>query len=279
MNQALDVLDSRRAASQQPVRRYDGSMTDEPSHSASLCYRTYAANSSIASHIHATPSLTVVLGGGYEETIGGRVAVQDCRSALICPEGLPHAQRFGADGARKIIVTPAADLLDYLVTTLPFRAAPAARSTPIRELAARIDAERRTNDAFSRGAIAGLIWQVAAEMGRDLAGASVPTSVIVRRACAVIDAVQGQVISVAALCRVIDCHPATLTRAFRRELGCTPGEYQRRSRVQKAADMLKATRLPIAQVAADCGFCDQAHLARSFHAVLGCSPSEYRKRA
>jgi AraC family transcriptional regulator len=75
------------------------------------------------------------------------------------------------------------------------------------------------------------------------------------------------------------CHPATLTRAFRRELGCTPGDYQRRLRVERAARLLRDTSMPLADVAAACGFCDQSHLARSFRHVLGCTPSDYRRRA
>lgn len=221
----------------------------------------------------------MVLGGDYQETIVGRTASQNRGSALVCPEGQPHAQQFGQLGARKIIVTPGDVLLDYLVTTTPFRSAPATRSTAIGRLAAGIDVERRTNDPFSKGAIEGLVWQVAAEIGRCLAGGPFPASAIVRRACALIDTMEGQPISVTALCRHVDCHPATLTRAFRREHGCTPGAYQRRLRVGKAAEMLAGTRLPVAEIATSCGFCDQAHLARSFHAVLGCSPSDYRRRA
>ena len=175
----------------------------------SFAYRTYDAGSSLASHSHPRPSLTIVLGGSYEEAIGGRSALEARGSALVCPAGLPHAQRFGASGARKIIVTPEGDLLDYLTGTTPFRTAPAARSSVIGRLAARIDAERRTGDAFSRGAIEGLIWQASAELGRGLDGASVPSSLIVRRACALIDAMDGEPLSLAELCHHIGCHPAT----------------------------------------------------------------------
>ena len=254
-------------------------MEERPVSATSFAYRTYDAGSGIMSHSHSYPSLTIVLGGGYEEEIGGRSGLEARGSALVCPAGIPHAQRFGARGARKIIVTPSGDLLDYLTGTMPFQSAPVARSTAIGKLATRMDAERRTGDAFSRGAIKGLIWQASAELGRGVAGASVPASTIVRRARALIDAADGEPLSVAALSRYVDCHPATLTRAFRREHGCTPGTYQRDLRVRKAAGMIRTTALPIAAIATSCGFCDQAHLARSFRAVLGCSPSEYRRRA
>jgi len=242
-------------------------------------YRTYEGGSRIGQHVHTDSTLTLVLGGGYEETIGGRSSDQSRGSALVCPKGMPHAQRFGPAGARKLIVVPGAELLDYLATTTPFAAAPASRSTEISKLAARIDIERQMDDLFARGAIGGLIWQVAAEMGRDLTSAAVPSSTIVQRARSILDAEDVLPMSITVLCGVIGCHPATLTRAFRREHDCTPGEYQRRLRVLRAADQLKRTRAPIAEIATSCGFCDQAHLARSFRSILGCSPSDYRKCA
>jgi AraC family transcriptional regulator len=50
-------------------------------------------------------------------------------------------------------------------------------------------------------------------------------------------------------------------------------------RVERAARLLRDTAMPLADVAAACGFCDQSHLARSFRHVLGCTPSDYRRRA
>lgn len=245
----------------------------------SFAYRTYAASSNISIHQHSSPSLTIVLGGSYEEAICGKSIIEQRGSALICPAQLPHSQQFGVRGARKLIVTPDGDLLDYLVSTISFDLAPVGRSTRIERLAAQIDRERLTQDAFSRVAIEGLIWQACAELGRALDGSMVPTAKIVRRARAAIEAVDGELLSVVDLARHLSCHPATLNRAFRKEYGCTPGSYQRELRVKKAAGMIRGTRRPIAEIAACCGFCDQAHLARSFRAVMGCSPSEYRLRA
>jgi AraC family transcriptional regulator len=253
----------------------------DPSHPAVslFSHRSYAAHSDIAPHMHSSPSLTLVLGGAYEERIAGRSAPQGEGSALICPEGMSHAQRFGARGARKIIVTPGPVLLDYLKTATPFAAAPSARSATIGRLARQIGMERSLADAFSDAAMEGALWQVAALLGRSIAGASTSASSIARRARRLIEAAGDEPIPLAILCRETNCHPATLTRAFRRDYGCTPGEYQRRLRVERAGRLLRDTVMPLAEVAATCGFCDQSHLARSFRQVLGCTPSDYRRRA
>ena len=63
------------------------------------------------------------------------------------------------------------------------RAAGKNEGAPPRDLFDLMVAARdpETNDAFSEAAIEGLLWQVAAEMGRGVAGASVASSAIVRR--------------------------------------------------------------------------------------------------
>lgn len=73
-------------------------------------------------------------------------------------------------------------------------------------------------------------------------------------------------------------HPVHLTRTFRRFFGCTPGEYLRERRLEKAASLLAGSRLPLSEVALESGFADQSHLAKAFKRAYGVTPSEYRCR-
>ena len=66
-----------------------------------------------------------------------------------------------------------------------------------------------------------------------------------------------------------------LLRAFHRALGLPPHQYLMNVRIQRAQAML-SRRLPIARVAAACGFSDQSHLNRCFKRVLGVTPGRYR---
>jgi AraC-like DNA-binding protein len=68
--------------------------------------------------------------------------------------------------------------------------------------------------------------------------------------------------------------PSHLCRVFRRATGMTPHAYQVQVRVRLARTLLLAGR-PIAQAAAEAGFCDQAHLTRHFTRTLGLSPGHY----
>src|SRR5690606_17528067 len=53
---------------------------------------------------------------------------------------------------------------------------------------------------------------------------------------------------------LVGVHPIHLTRAFRRFFHCTPGDYLRRCRAERAAGLLRSTRLPLADVALAAGF-------------------------
>jgi AraC family transcriptional regulator len=66
---------------------------------------------------------------------------------------------------------------------------------------------------------------------------------------------------------------------FRRQNGCTVGEYVRRLRVDFALRQLSETENPLSEIAAAAGFADHSHLTRTFKAYLGLTPSEYRKNS
>jgi AraC family transcriptional regulator len=68
-------------------------------------------------------------------------------------------------------------------------------------------------------------------------------------------------------------------RQFRATVGLTPHQFVLRQRVQRASRLIKAGKLPLAQVAVQCGFHDQAHLTRVFRSIVGTTPGAYSRRA
>jgi AraC family transcriptional regulator len=74
-------------------------------------------------------------------------------------------------------------------------------------------------------------------------------------------------------------HPAWLARAFRAWRGEGMAETVRRRRVERATLRLRENVLPLADIALECGFCDQSHMNRAFNAVLGRTPLEVRREA
>ena len=66
-------------------------------------------------------------------------------------------------------------------------------------------------------------------------------------------------------------------RCFRQAIGITPITYLKNYRLQCAAELLKSTDLPVADIGGRCGFQEMSYFSRSFRQIYGCTPSQYRK--
>ncbi|MFO1448291.1 MAG: AraC family transcriptional regulator [Opitutaceae bacterium] len=71
--------------------------------------------------------------------------------------------------------------------------------------------------------------------------------------------------------------PARLTRLTKRLLGLTPGQLILQTRLQAAAERLRATDDAVAHIALDCGFYDHSAFTRHFKAATGLAPLAYRQ--
>jgi AraC family transcriptional regulator len=67
------------------------------------------------------------------------------------------------------------------------------------------------------------------------------------------------------------------SRAFLRGVGESPCGYLRRRRVELAQNLMLSTGKSLAEIALECGLCDQSHLTKSFRRVVGMSPSAWRR--
>ncbi|WP_336207843.1 GlxA family transcriptional regulator [Nonomuraea sp. LPB2021202275-12-8] len=67
-----------------------------------------------------------------------------------------------------------------------------------------------------------------------------------------------------------------LTRLFLKHLGQTPGRFVRQARTEAAAHLLASTSLPMAAIAARCGFGTAETLRQAFVDRYGIPPSRYR---
>lgn len=67
-----------------------------------------------------------------------------------------------------------------------------------------------------------------------------------------------------------------LSRIMSRAIGCTFPELLQRYRLEKAADLLRSSDMPIAQLAQQCGFGSASYFTASFKRIYGMVPSGYR---
>ncbi|MFY0689207.1 MAG: helix-turn-helix transcriptional regulator [Cyclobacteriaceae bacterium] len=72
---------------------------------------------------------------------------------------------------------------------------------------------------------------------------------------------------------------STFKREFKKIYSDTPMNYQRKKRLQKAADLLNQSDESISHIAYQCGYNDLAHFTKSFKAQFNLSPSKYRMDA
>lgn len=66
-------------------------------------------------------------------------------------------------------------------------------------------------------------------------------------------------------------------REFKRIVGTSPGQYHLNLRIRRAGQLLRETRLPVGQIAAQLGFESDFHFSRIFKQKVGLAPSQYRK--
>jgi AraC-like DNA-binding protein len=67
-----------------------------------------------------------------------------------------------------------------------------------------------------------------------------------------------------------------LLRVFKQAFGTTPARYLERRRMERARDLLHATALPIADVAARCGYSNLSAFGRAFRRAWGTSATSLR---
>lgn len=84
-------------------------------------------------------------------------------------------------------------------------------------------------------------------------------------------------IALADLAAAVSLSISQFCRKFKVTAGEPPHKYLVRMRVERASQLLRADRTPIAEVAVRCGFSHQEHLTRVMRAHLGTTPAALRR--
>ena len=230
-------------------------------------------------HEHEPASFSLVLAGGYSETVGQKTF--DCRPATVVfrPPAESHSVAFADAPVRIFRLDLRAPWLERLGVT-PARAhAPAAARGGARAwLALRLYREFCEADEFSPLAVEGLALELWAETARATARetSAHPPRWLERARAMLREQTPADDLTLARVAAEVGVHPSRLAHEFRRSFGVTAGEYLRRLRVERAADALSGTDLSLSEVAAASGFYDQSHLTNAFKRATGATPAQYR---
>jgi AraC-like DNA-binding protein len=86
-------------------------------------------------------------------------------------------------------------------------------------------------------------------------------------------------ISIAKLSSASNLSASQFRKRFRGLFGLSPNEFILRTRLQRAARLLKGTDDPLIRIALDCGFGDQSYFTKRFRDFFGVTPRRYRLTA
>jgi AraC family transcriptional regulator len=114
----------------------------------------------------------------------------------------------------------------------------------------------KTNSAQFRGGLS----RAQARLSKDLLEANLDGSIALR--------------DVAKACGLSTSH---FNRAFKETFGKPPYRWLIERRIDRARELMANSRLPLADVAARCGFADQSALNRSFRRIHRTSPGQWRR--
>jgi AraC family transcriptional regulator len=246
-------------------------------HGVAVTESRFAPGLAIGEHTHPTGYMSFTLAGSVVDTIAVREAIAMPGYSCYVPPETPHANVFGAAGARCLLVeidTAALEFLedvgsDVATPWCGFGGTSAWRGLTLyrvlrHDAATSLDFEEFVHRAFERRP-AGVVRRP-------------KPPAWLSRVRERLDAELRRPPSLALLARDADVHPMHLIRVFRAHGGCSPGEYVQTRRIALACRLLLDTTFPLARLALHLGYCDQSHFSRAFKARVGLAPGAYRAR-
>jgi len=247
--------------------------------SVRLTSSVYPACAWFEPHRHPAGVVSVMLEGGFETDIAGRLLRSDPGVAVVEPVEERHAHRVGTAGARTVTIEVPPEATEELLGKLR-----SVLDTPrctfdgnALMLGSRLAAEIDAKDAAAPIAAEGLALELLAALARhehterggrtpawlrtvrDLVHDSIPDGVSINQAA-----------------RAVGLHPVHVARVFHAVVGDSFGSYQRALRVRWAALEIAGSDEPLAGIALRAGFADQSHFTRVFRRFSGMTPRSYR---
>ena len=238
-----------------------------------VTFTFHAPASTLRTHRHEHPYLTLLLRGEYtEETSRGTDTVR-AGDAVIHPGDEQHGNRFSPSGAVCLNLPEqhlaALSMRTPGVPTLSSRQL--YRGLPLHFLSPALGAALLGDDAGP---------MLDTGLRRVFHAVAFPATTIpawLRQADPMLHRRFRERCGLGELARGVGHSPAHLARHYRRAFGCTVGERIRSLRVEWAIDSIRESREPLARIAAAAGFTDQAHLSRAVRRATGRTPSALRK--
>jgi AraC family transcriptional regulator len=239
-----------------------------------ICETLMPPGLQLADHAHAAGQICFVLEGEYlEKTREGAHRLRPGLLQFRAPAER-HSNQFPTDS----------EVLALLISIDPKRWLRINSRRPITadgllgECAFEIRHELRQLDDAGRAALEGWAILSLAQLAHRTGNATGSEPVWLAEADALIKQHADEPISLSVLASAVGVHRGTLAAAFRKFRNTSVGESIRQERVRHVMRALVSTKVPLCEIAIQCGFNDQAHMGRVFRNIIGISPGVYRQR-
>lgn len=225
-------------------------------------------------HAHDFHQVVLPVIGAMKSRVGEAAgAIRDSKGALIAG-GTPHEGYVVGENRFVVFDVPRASFLPESVVAEAATAPYFDIDEPLDHLARYIASQASAGHLGERLAhhVSALLVE---SIGRRFIGRTGRMSPILR-ALAIIEAHYAEPLSVATLARAAGMAVSRFHQEFRSETGVTPADKIAATRLDRAEDLLRETRLSIAEIAFAVGFSDQTALTRSFRRRRGTTPAALR---
>jgi len=230
-----------------------------------------APEEEVQPHTHDEAHFVLVLGGRYMSSATGAPLASSTPLLVFNPAGTTHRDRFYRGQGSFLAVSggPANDEGEAIMVRDPYAIWTAHRI-------AREIGDAGLPPIGLDGRAHQLVATVRPPTSDEAPNAAEPPSWL-RRVFEMSYVADDADLSVADLAREAGVHPVHLARVFKRYLACSPGEYLRGRRLERAAAMLGASRASLADIACAAGFADQAHFSHAFRSAFRSTPLTWRR--
>lgn len=228
-------------------------------------------------HFHEHANIALAVEGSFMETIGPRPYEVNPHSVIFRPAGERHSNHYGKSAAQSLIIEVRPQrLAEMRQVTGILNHASYVQAGLIPHLALRILGEFRMLDAVTPLAIEALILEMLVQSTRLRSALKGNPPSWLRQAKELVHEEFVQSLSLSGVAESVGVHPAHLAKMFRKEYGCTLGDYVRRLRLDYASQLLARSEKSLTTIALATGFYDQSHFARLFKLRFGVTPGVFR---
>lgn len=242
-----------------------------------LCVSTLSADSLALCPVvqpgspHRAGNVAVFGQDSYEQRCPLRAgSVQDAVSITLLPEWFEHWEGESARTARALIESAAETCVEG-----PERPLDALLRSVTPLFGGRLVDERALQERTEKMAQLTVTWYAERERAECAAG-TLAQARLVRAACHLVIRHLGEDLSLDRLARDLFTSRSRLCAAFRQETGEGLGSYVRRTRMERAAQLLEVRSAGVAEVAQAVGYPRVSSFVVAFEREFGASPGAWR---